>query len=83
MKGVGIPDAMVMAEDRMRWKRVVPKHEMPREGMLPERVGNMKHEDHMEIVIINGFVSISNDVTAEEFQCRHHLRTLAMVEIQT
>ena len=28
-KGVGIPDAMVMAEDRMRWKRVVAAHATP------------------------------------------------------
>ena len=36
MKGVGIPDAMVMAEDRMRWKRFVTKHAAPQEGMLPD-----------------------------------------------
>src|SRR6218665_1762139 len=29
MKSVGIPDAMVMAEDRMCWKRVVAEHAMP------------------------------------------------------
>src|SRR6218665_1343222 len=26
MKGVGIPDTMVMGEDRLRWKRVVAAH---------------------------------------------------------
>ena len=35
--GVGIPDAMVMAEDRMRWKRVVAEHATPQEGMLPDK----------------------------------------------
>ena len=33
---VGIPDAMVAAEDRMRWKRAVAAHATPQEGMLPE-----------------------------------------------
>jgi len=32
MKGV----AMVMAEDWMRYKRVVAEHAMPQEGMLPD-----------------------------------------------
>jgi len=36
MKGVGIPDARVMAEDRMHWKRVVAEHATPQEGMLPD-----------------------------------------------
>jgi len=27
---------MVMAEDRMRWKRVVAEHAMPQEGMLTD-----------------------------------------------
>ena len=36
MKGVGILGAIVMAEDRMRWKRVVAEHAMPQEGTLPE-----------------------------------------------
>ena len=27
LKGVGTPDAMAMAEDRMRWKSVVAAHE--------------------------------------------------------
>ena len=39
MKGVGIPDAMVMAEDRMRWKTVVAElaqHATPKEGMLSD-----------------------------------------------
>src|SRR6218665_697794 len=36
MKGVGTSDAMVMVEDRMRWKRVVAEHARPQEDMLPE-----------------------------------------------
>jgi len=36
MKGVGIPDAMVMLEDRMHWKRAVAEYAMPQEGMLPD-----------------------------------------------
>jgi len=36
MKGVGIPNAMVMMEDWMRWKRVVGEHATPQEGMLPD-----------------------------------------------
>src|SRR6218665_922762 len=35
-KDVGIPDAMTMAEDRMRWKKVVAAHATPQEDMLPE-----------------------------------------------
>jgi len=38
MKGVGIPDAMVMAEDRIRWTRVVADHATPQEDMLPRGV---------------------------------------------
>ena len=30
MKSVCIPDAMVMADDRMRWKRVIAEHATPR-----------------------------------------------------
>ena len=36
MKGVDIQDAMVRAEDRMRWKRVVAEHATPQEGVLSE-----------------------------------------------
>ena len=36
MKGVSIPNAMVMAEDQERWKRVVAAHALPQEGMLLE-----------------------------------------------
>jgi len=38
MKDAHIPDAVVMAEHWMHWKRVVAAHATPQEGMLPEWV---------------------------------------------
>jgi len=36
MKGASIPDAMVMVEDRVQWKRDVAAHATPQECMLRE-----------------------------------------------
>jgi len=40
MKGVGIPDAMTMAQAWMRWKRVVAEHATTQEGMFAEGRNN-------------------------------------------
>ena len=36
MEGVGITDAMFLADDQMRWKRAVSERATPQEGMLPK-----------------------------------------------